>query len=464
MAMITRIFFFIPVVLLFSACAPASPPAPDLAMITPPAIIVYISDNSCPSLEARPGMNVVWVNEEKQERILRSEADEDGNRLLDARLKPGEGFTMTFAEPGTVPYICSEDGSLRGTISVTDPNVQPDAPAPLLGSGVTHSCLLNIQGQVSCWGQGSWTGQEISPEEYGKPLKIEGLDAIAIGAGWYHTCAVTRSGRVVCWGQNTSGQLGDNSLEDSSSPVDVLDLNGVVSVSAGAAHTCALTDRGEVYCWGQNTGGQLGDGTQTDRPSPVQVTGLSGPVQSLAAGSTFNCALLTAGPVECWGEFAFIPGDESNHTRASAIPISNLNGNVQQIAAGNYHLCILTTSNEVKCEGMIVPPNDPPFTTLDENLASLQGRVGQILAGTDFNCALTDDGTVYCWGDNYFGQLGDGTFNSSAEPIQVDLKGKKAIALGGGYYTACVLIEDGSITCWGDTSFGQLGDGTVRWK
>jgi alpha-tubulin suppressor-like RCC1 family protein len=93
----------------------------------------------------------------------------------------------------------------------------------------------------------------------------------------------------------------------------------------------------------------------------------------------------------------------------------------------------------------------------------LTGEVLQIVAGADFNCVLTKSGGVKCWGDNYFGQLGDGTFISN-NPIDVLGLTSGVVAIGAGEYIACALKGDGVVRCWGDTSFGHIGDGNITWK
>lgn len=354
---------------------------------------------------------------------------------------------------------------LTACTQVNTPVAAPAPRQPALGSGVSHSCLLTQQGEVFCWGQGAHTNQDISPDTFGRPFQVDGLEAISLAAGWYHTCAVTPDGHVKCWGQNGNGQLGNGAKEDSFAPVEVTNLADVTSVSASAAHSCALTTSGEVYCWGQNSQGQLGNGTTSDRSQPVQVVDLAAPAVSIIAGPTYTCALLVNGKLECWGQLTFYAENQNQEIHRAPTTIPVLDGNdIEKIAAGDNHLCILTKNREVRCEGIFFPPSGSDFSKPVETLGPMQGHVLDILAGTDFTCVLADTGKVFCWGDNYFDQLGDGTFLTSVEPKEVIRAGSSVTALGGGHYTACALSSDGKATCWGDTSFGQIGDGTARWK
>ena len=124
----------------------------------------------------------------------------------------------------------------------------------------------------------------------------------AIPVGGLHSCALTNAGGVQCWGRNDVSQLGDGTLVNSTTPIDVVGLEtGVAAIAAGDAHTCALTTAGGVKCWGRNSFGQLGDGTTVDRATPVDVSGLTSGVSAVAAGASHTCAVTTAGGANCWG-------------------------------------------------------------------------------------------------------------------------------------------------------------------
>lgn len=103
-----------------------------------------------------------------------------------------------------------------------------------------------------------------------------------VSAGAEHSCAVLSDGTIACWGENATGQLGsgtnigftppgvDASPSSTVFPVQVSGLTLATRVSSGLYHTCAIA-AGRVLCWGNNSSGQLGDGTLSNAFTPVQV-------------------------------------------------------------------------------------------------------------------------------------------------------------------------------------------------
>lgn len=174
-----------------------------------------------------------------------------------------------------------------------------------LGSG--HSCLQDADFSARCWGNNS-KGQlgvaEVAGSSRTAPIKVDGLSdgVIQIAVGTEHSCALIATGGVKCWGGNSKGQLGNGTTDDQKSPVDVSGLQSdVVSIALGDEFSCALMINGGLKCWGLNGSGQLGDGTTENRTTPVDVVGLPTTIENFSAGPNFVCSVDKDSNAWCWG-------------------------------------------------------------------------------------------------------------------------------------------------------------------
>jgi alpha-tubulin suppressor-like RCC1 family protein len=290
--------------------------------------------------------------------------------------------------------------------------------------------------------------------------------AYALASGDYHVCALTTSG-VKCWGNNGSGDLGNGTTARAATPVAVIGLAGAATaLSAGLDDTCAVTRNGAPECWGYNGNGQLGNGTTVNSVTPAPVVGLTAGVKAIASGQYHTCAVTLAGAVECWGDNTFGElGDGTTVGSATPVAVGGLTTGAVAITAGRDDTCALMAAGTVECWGNDYFGQLGDATTRDSPVpvavTGLSGPVTAISAGDYHTCALTRAGAVECWGYNYSGELGDGARKNRSTPVAVIGLNKGVTEISAGLYHTCARLTSGAVRCWGYNYYGQLGDGTT---
>jgi len=344
----------------------------------------------------------------------------DGTSTPTAVSAGGE-FTCVRLPDGTARCVGRNQFGQLGGGSWTDSSVGPVSgltTATRVAAGDEFACALLANGTVKCWGLGE-SGQR-GDGSFGTfafaPVSVNGLTgAVALAAGYGHTCALLSNATMRCWGENIEGQLGNGTTANpgTAQPVAVSGIAGASAITTGAYHTCALLGNGTLRCWGRNSQGQLGNGTLTRSSTPVPVGGITG-VAAVSGGGAHTCAVLGDGTVWCWGDNQF--GQLGNGTT-------------------------ITSTTPVQVTGMA--------GALD------------VSAGWRHTCALLGDGTISCWGQNQFWQLGNGTASNSSTPVRVSgISGAVAVTAGW-FHHSCALLGNGTVRCWGDNNWGQFGNGTT---
>ncbi len=238
-----------------------------------------------------------------------------------------------------------------------------------------------------------------------------------VSAGDVYAMAIKVDGTLWGWGANDSGQIGNGhnglgSIEPS--PVQIGSDNNWKSVSTGQEHTIAIKSDGTLWAWGDNTYGQLGNGTTINTNTPIQI-GTASEWKSVSAGGLFSIAIKTDGTIWGWG--------------------NNTNGQLG--------------------DGTTIQRNSPVQigSSTDWINASAATRTsGYVLA-------VKTDGTLWSWGENTYGQLGDGTNIQRNIPTQIGNEKNWSMVNTGAFHSVAIKT-DGSLWTWGRNTLGQLGNGT----
>jgi alpha-tubulin suppressor-like RCC1 family protein len=387
--------------------------------------------------------------------------------------QPSDGGT-TLHDAG------STDGKLDAVSPGTDGTTVGPSGAIAISVGFNSACALLSGGTVECWGDningslGNGTSTSSSA-----PVAVSGLTgATAVSTTGDTGCALLSGGTVKCWGDNGTGELGDGTTTNSPTPVAVTGLTGVTAFSAGG---CALLSGGGMQCWGNNISGQLGIGTMSGPEqcglagpcsmTPVTVKGLTD-ATALSTGDA-NCAVLSGGTVQCWGDNTYGEvGDGTNTGPESCAPqgpcstspvaVTGLTG-ATAVSGSGGSICALVSGGAVQCWGFNNHGQLGNGTMTNSStpvMASGLTGATAVSVGGDTACAIVAGGAVMCWGDNQDGELGNGTATDSSTPVVISGL-TDATAISFGFDPACAIVSGGAVKCWGDNTYGELGNGTM---
>jgi alpha-tubulin suppressor-like RCC1 family protein len=255
-----------------------------------------------------------------------------------------------------------------------------------VAAGHWTTCALTNDHRVSCWGDGS-QGQLARQVDQGQSVPIAAqtvTDAVTIEAGRAYFCAVTTSSAVRCWGTLGTTLEKPHTLRNE----DGSEVRDAQAVTIGYAHYCVLRKNGRIACAGRNARGQLGLGAAESDPNtdhPLRdVPGLTG-IVDVAAGADTTCAVKGNGALYCWGRADL--GQLGLGAGAGAV-VSNEDSS-------------RAVWSPVKLEGL------PPAVEVEAGMLSMS------------TCARFRTGAVKCFGQNQYGEAGDGTKVQRLSPVDV---------------------------------------------
>lgn len=357
--------------------------------------------------------------------------------------------------------ICS-DGETSATC------VQ-DCGVKSIAAGRTHSCAVLADGSLWCWG--AWDGHRMGgAPDTNVPIRVPGHDdVVQVTAGDHHTCFTTTADEVWCFGANGFGESGPTPSHDVFPPAMV---TAGVRVSAGSNHTCAIEPvANDVVCWGRGDYGQRGDGqfsTRQNAPGVVVPDAQTSAARDVQLGRHVSCLVLDADFVRCWGDNTHGWIDRDRDWKNAPYTIFALpNARATSVAVGDSHVCFNFQRSDGTNKGMVCAGGNAhgqvgtePSTDVVAS-AGFDGERRPLVAGFSYSCAqdlsVPESPNLQCWGDNYFGQLGDGSFDAHYPPGEV-VGIDEVAALSGGTDHVCAILPDETARCWGRNREGQLGN------
>lgn len=344
-----------------------------------------------------------------------------------------------------------------------------------VGAGAATGYGIDISGRLYAWGWNN-TGQlGISTlVNTSSPVLVSGPAATSwslIAAGQQFALAATLNRTLYAWGLGTSGQLGNNSALTTSSPVQVLVPNQVLSwqqISTGGKHSLGIRSDQTLWAWGDSTEGQMGNGTLVGQSYPVQIG--ASRWSAVSAGITSSVAIRSDGTLWAWGGNASGQlGILSLTGTSSPVLVSGPAGvSWASVSAGTSHVLGITTLGILYAWGSNSTGQlGTNSTTNTSSPVLVSGPASTswsaISAGSQFSLGITSLGRLYAWGSGGQGRLGnlDGVNNQSSPVLVSGPASTSWLAVAAGLAHALGITSVGRLYAWGYNVNGQLGDLTT---
>ena len=371
--------------------------------------------------------------------------------------------TSLAVEPGL-----GVDGGVvadSGAMGKLDGSSATGVPFAQVSAGAHSTCAIRGDASLWCWGSNTYGQLRVSGASNRlAPVEASAISWATVACGQTDACGILTDGTLSCWGNNGSGQLG--AATTAAQPQTEVPGGPWQGIAPGAYQSCGIESDGTLWCWGDNTNGQLGIGNTETTSTPTQVTG--GGWNQVSTSYYHTCTTKQDGTLWCWGLNANLElADVSVAFRM--VPGQVSGSDWTQVVTGLYHTCATKQDKSLWCWG------GNTAGQLGNALAPLLAKGAQggtsdpwqvigawnsVSAGQAHTCGIMSDFSLWCWGDNSNGQLGNGSQDSSSVPVAVAALNQTWASVAAGSSHTCALATNGTLWCWGDNSYGQLGTGS----
>lgn len=308
-----------------------------------------------------------------------------------------------------------------------------------ISAGDNHILAVKNDGTLWAWGSNNYGKCGPSFQNYtNTPTQVGSENNwLKASPAIYHSMTIKTNGDLYGWGYNYYGNIGVGTSGNNNAiiPFSVHIGNSTwTSIACGNDFTIAINSNGSLWGWGDNSQGQLGDGSTTFKTIPTQI-GTSNSWQKVATGYFKGYAIKLDGTLWTWG----------------------INFLTQIGNSNNWQF--ITRDYAIKNDGTLWNISSTPYQIgSDNNWISISKNYQG-----NHQLALKSDGTLWAWGENGYGELGDGTNINREFPTQIGSNSNWSSISAGQRYSLA-LNSNGELWTWGLNSFGQLGDGSFNNK
>ena len=382
------------------------------------------------------------------------------------------GSSSGIVTTNGVAYTWGADDSGQLHDGDTDDEFYPvkiTSGAVSVALGEHHSLMLKDNGNVTAAGTGSY-GELFSTQSsiLTKPTYIA-KNISVYSAGKDHAAAIDDSGRLYTWGNNDKGQLGQGDYTSRTNPTRVKLSEDAVSVWCGDKVTIVQTKDNTTYVFGDNSGYLLGMSTKTQTANkPTENEYLSGSAIDKIVFSSGYALAIIGGDVYGWGTNYSARLCACGKTVKYPEVLDSSLRNATDIAAGeNFALALVSgslygwganSSRQLGMETDVKTVDTPVLITIKDKKDN-ELSFADVAAYGSHVIAVTNDGDVYAWGENGSGQLGSESYRLR-NPERVGYAGE-AVETSSDFSAVVDSMADG-LTLSGSNTKGQLGNGTNK--
>lgn len=348
------------------------------------------------------------------------------------------------------------------------------------GGGNTSSFVLALDVDGNIWSWGSNVNKQLgvnSPAYSRTPIKIESdYKFVKVSAGSSNSAAISTDGTLYTWGENGIG-LG-SSQKLTFSTVNLASMYRVyccddkmVDVSLGRMFGLATDENGIVYSWGYNNCGQLGNGLRTTRQEsndkiyPDVIATIREKAVRISAEERSSIVITETGKVYMFGLVGKLLGDEDDGTNCRLFPYLICDDAVYSYSAcsGNAEQLLLVMDDNGECYSRgtnvdMMIGNGESFYLTEPTKADTDMNMTYFTSVGNTAFAVDSDGQLWGYGDNSYGQLGNGTTVAEKDYIKI-LDGVKVKEVFFKLSVCACIDDEGNLYVWGRNTDGIAGTG-----